>query len=81
MKLAGDGWDIGEVKILSESMSKLKSASRSLIWLNPLKGSPDYEPTTRGMQAALPHLDLFASAHNLNSLRDLMRNLMQFQRG
>jgi uncharacterized protein with von Willebrand factor type A (vWA) domain len=51
-----------------------------LIWLNPLKGSPDYEPTTRGMQAALPHLDLFASAHNLNSLRNLIRELMQFQR-
>ena len=76
-----DGWDTGEVEVLSESMSQLKGASRSLIWLNPLKGSPDYEPTTRGMQAALPHLDLFASAHNLNSLRDLMSNLMQFQRG
>ena len=65
---------------LSESMAHLKRSSRSLIWLNPLKGSPDYEPTTRGMQAALPHLDLFASAHNLNSLRNLIRELMQFQR-
>ena len=76
-----DGWDTGEVEILSESMSHLKRSARSLIWLNPLKGSPDYEPTTRGMQAALPHLDLFASAHNLNSLRDLMSELMLLQRG
>jgi hypothetical protein len=75
-----DGWDTGEVELLSESMAHLKRSSRSLIWLNPLKGSPDYEPTTRGMQAALPHLDLFASAHNLNSLRNLIRELMQFQR-
>ena len=76
-----DGWDTGEVEILSESMSHLRRIARSLIWLNPLKGSPDYEPTTRGMQAALPHLDLFASAHNLNSLRDLMGELMLLQRG
>ena len=76
-----DGWDTGEVEILSESMSHLKRSARSLIWLNPLKGSPDYEPTTRGMQAALPHLDLFASAHNLNSLRDLMGELMLLHRG
>ena len=75
-----DGWDTGEVELLSESMAHLNRSSRSLIWLNPLKGSPDYEPTTRGMQAALPHLDLFASAHNLNSLRNLIRELMQFQR-
>jgi uncharacterized protein with von Willebrand factor type A (vWA) domain len=76
-----DGWDTGEVEMLSESMSHLKRSARSLIWLNPLKGSPDYEPTTRGMQAARPHLDLFASAHNLNSLRDLMGELMLLQRG
>ena len=76
-----DGWDTGEVEMLSESMSHLKRSARSLIWLNPLKGSPDYEPTTRGMQAALPHLNLFASAHNLNSLRDLMGELMLLQRG
>ena len=76
-----DGWDTGEVEMLSESMSHMKRSARSLIWLNPLKGSPDYEPTTRGMQAALPHLDLFASAHNLNSLRDLMGELMLLQRG
>ena len=76
-----DGWDTGEVEMLSESMSHLKRSARSLFWLNPLKGSPDYEPTTRGMQAALPHLDLFASAHNLNSLRDLMGELMLLQRG
>ena len=75
-----DGWDTGEVELLSESMAHLNRSSRSLIWLNPLKGSPDYEPTTRGMQAALPHPDLFASAHNLNSLRNLIRELMQFQR-
>jgi uncharacterized protein with von Willebrand factor type A (vWA) domain len=46
-----------------------------VIWLNPLLGSPDYQPLTQGMMAALPHVDLFLPAHNLDSLRSLARHL------
>jgi hypothetical protein len=46
-----------------------------LIWLNPLLGSPEYEPLTRGMQAALPYIDDFLPVHNLASLEDLTRRL------
>ena len=46
-----------------------------MIWLNPLLGSPGYEPVTQGMSAALPFVDVFASAHNVDSLRDLERHL------
>jgi hypothetical protein len=38
------------------------------VWLNPLLGSPSYKPLTRGMQSAMPHVDVFAAAHNLESL-------------
>jgi uncharacterized protein with von Willebrand factor type A (vWA) domain len=41
------------------------------VWLNPLLGRTGYEPVSQGMQAALPYLDLFAPAHNLNSLQAL----------
>ena len=78
--IISDGWDTGEVDLLEDSMLTLHHRARSVIWLNPLKGSPDYQPSTRGMRAALPHLDLFASAHNLKSLRDLVHQLMKFQR-
>jgi uncharacterized protein with von Willebrand factor type A (vWA) domain len=46
-----------------------------VIWLNPLLGSPGYRPLTRGMQAALPHVDVFAPVHNVESLNALARHL------
>ena len=43
--------------------------------MNPLKGSPRYEPLARGMAAALPSVDVFLSGHNLESLEQLGRVL------
>jgi uncharacterized protein with von Willebrand factor type A (vWA) domain len=79
--IISDGWDTGEVDLLEDSMHFLHKHARNVIWLNPLKGSPGYQPATRGMQAALPHIDIFASAHNLNSLRKLVRQLSRIQTG
>ena len=74
--IISDGWDTGDVEILKESMRALQRRSRCLIWLNPLLGSPAYRPATRGMQAALPYIDLFAPAHNIASLKALVGYLM-----
>lgn len=74
--ILSDGWDTGEPERLAEEIQKLKGRAGRLIWLNPLLGSPTYSPLTRGMQAALPYLDLFAPAHNLASLRALERHLL-----
>lgn len=79
--IVSDGWDTGDVDLLENSMRVLKQRSRSVIWLNPLMGNPGYQPSTRGMQAALPFIDIFASAHNLNSLRRLVRQLSRVQHG
>ncbi len=73
--LISDGWDRGDVKLLGEEMARLQRNSHRLIWLNPLLGSPDYEPLTRGMQAAMPYLDDFLPVHNLASLEDLAEHL------
>lgn len=73
--ILSDGWDTGEPERLAEEIQKLKGRAGRLIWLNPLLGSPLYQPLTRGMQAALPHLDVFAPAHNLASLQALERHL------
>jgi len=70
-----DGWDTGDPAILSEAVQLLRRRSRRLVWLNPLLGSPGYQPLTVGMQAALPHVSAFAPAHNLASLRALERHL------
>ena len=74
--IISDGWDTGDIEVLEENMHALQSRCRCLIWLNPLLGSPDYKPATRGMAAALPYVDLFAPAHNLQSLKDLVGQLM-----
>lgn len=73
--LISDGWDRGEVGVLRGEMARLQRSSHRLIWLNPLLGSPDYEPLTRGMQTALPFIDDFLPVHNLASLEDLADKL------
>ena len=73
--ILSDGWDTGEPDLLERELRQLRRRAGRLIWLNPLLGNPGYEPLTRGMAAALPHLDTFAPAHNLASLRDLARHL------
>ena len=70
-----DGWDRGEPEALGREMSRLQRSCHRLIWLNPLLGSPDYEPLTRGIQAALPYVDDFLPVHNLNSLETLADHL------
>jgi hypothetical protein len=69
--LISDGWDRGAADLLGEEMARLQRNCHRLIWLNPLLGSPEYEPLTRGMQAALPYIDDFLPVHNLASLEDL----------
>ena len=74
--ILSDGWDTGDPALLGEEMRWLHLRSRRLVWLNPLLGSPGYEPLTQGMQAALPHVSVFAPAHNLAALRALERHLL-----
>jgi len=66
-----DGWDRGESNTLQVEMDRLQHSCHRLIWLNPLLGSPDYRPLTVGMKTALPFIDNFLPAHNLDSLIDL----------
>ena len=66
-----DGWDRGEPEVLAEQMQRLARVTHRLVWVNPLKASPGYEPLARGMAAALPHVDTFIEGHSLNALVDL----------
>jgi uncharacterized protein with von Willebrand factor type A (vWA) domain len=69
--IVSDGYDTGEPAQLGSEMRRLRRRCRRIIWLNPLIGWRDYSPAARGMQAALPYVDLFAPAHNLASLAAL----------
>ncbi len=78
--IISDGWDRGDVDLLKREMARLKRNCHRLIWLNPLLGAPEYEPLTRGIQAALPHIDNFLPVHNLASLEDLADRLADLGR-
>jgi uncharacterized protein len=69
--LCSDGLDRGDPEVLEQQMARLGRLAHSVVWVNPLKGSPRYEPLARGMAAALPHVDLFLPGHNLASLEAL----------
>jgi uncharacterized protein with von Willebrand factor type A (vWA) domain len=73
--ILSDGWDTGEPGALAAELGDVKRSVRKLIWLNPLLGLKDYQPITSGMSAALPHIDVFAPAHNLDSLLALEKHL------
>ena len=69
--IVSDGYDTGPPELLAEQVRLLRRRARRVIWLNPMIGWRDYEPVAAGMAAALPHIDLFAPAHNIESLAAL----------
>jgi hypothetical protein len=75
--LISDGWDRGDPTLLGQEIARLQRTSYRLIWLNPLLGMPGYQPLTRGLQAALPHVDDFLPVHNLRSLEQLGAKLAE----
>ena len=75
MLLISDGWDRGDPVVLREQIKRLQRSCHRLIWLNPLIGTLDYAPLTRGLQAALPFVDDFLPARTLSNLTDLALHL------
>ena len=73
--ILSDGWDTGAPEKLAAELRSARSRVEKLVWLNPLLGLKDYQPVTRGMSTALPHVDVFAPAHNLESLLALEKYL------
>jgi uncharacterized protein with von Willebrand factor type A (vWA) domain len=69
--ILSDGLDTGETDVLSNEMQYIQKRAKKIVWLNPLKGMKGYEPTARGMMAAMPSVHDFRAAHNLDSLLEL----------
>jgi uncharacterized protein with von Willebrand factor type A (vWA) domain len=68
--LCSDGLDVGEPDVLARQMQRLSLLAHRVVWLNPLKADAGYEPLARGMQAALPFVDVFADGSSLASIED-----------
>ena len=73
--LISDGWDRGDPVELGEQVARLQRSCHRLIWLNPLIGTADYAPLTRGLQAALPFVDDFLPVRTLTNLAQLAIHL------
>jgi uncharacterized protein with von Willebrand factor type A (vWA) domain len=73
--LISDGWDRGEPAHLRREIARLQRSCHRLVWLNPLLGTADYAPLTRGLQAALPFVDDFLPARTLTNFADLAAHL------
>ena len=73
--LISDGWDRGEPGELRDQIARLQRSCHRLVWLNPLIGTADYAPLTRGLQAALPFVDDFLPARTVTNLADLALHL------
>jgi uncharacterized protein len=69
--LLSDGWDRGDPGELAAELGRLRRTAHRLVWLNPLAADPRYEPLTRAMQAAMPHLDRLLPGNTIASLEQL----------
>ncbi len=74
--ILSDGLDTGSPDLLASELKRIKLRTRQLLWLNPLKGMSGYQPVQQGMSAALPQVDVFESAHNLDSILELENFLL-----
>jgi uncharacterized protein with von Willebrand factor type A (vWA) domain len=78
--IASDGWERQDHELVGREMERLHRAAYAVVWVNPVKGHPDYQPLAAGMRAALPHIDRFVPGHNLSSLEALGGLLSQIER-
>jgi uncharacterized protein len=73
--VASDGWDLGDPDLMASAVKRISRRAYSLVWANPNLADPDFQPITRGMAAALPHVDHLVGCHDLGSLETLVRLL------
>ncbi len=78
--IVSDGWERQDPELVGREMARLARAAYAVIWVNPLKGNPEYQPLAGGMRAALPYIDRFLSGHNLRSLEELAAVLAGIER-
>src|SRR5262249_51135220 len=78
--IASDGWEREDPDAVGREMARLARQAYAVVWVNPLKGHPDYQPLAGGMRAALPYVDRFLPGHNLASLEELADVLAGIER-
>jgi hypothetical protein len=78
--IVSDGWEREDPELVGREMARLGRAAYAVVWVNPLKGDPNYQPLAGGMRAALPYVDRFLPGHNVASLEELAHVLAGIER-
>jgi hypothetical protein len=78
--IVSDGWEREDFGLVAREMARLARAAYAVVWVNPLKGHPGYQPLAGGMRAALPYVDRFLSGQNLSDLEELAEVLAGIER-
>jgi uncharacterized protein with von Willebrand factor type A (vWA) domain len=77
--VVSDGWERQDPEQVGREMARLARQAYAVVWVNPLKGNPEYQPLAGGMRAALPYVDRFLPGHNLSSLEELAAVLARIE--
>ncbi len=75
--IVSDGYDTGDPTLLAEALRTLRRRARRVVWLNPLLNQPGFTPVARGMQAAMPYLDLLAPGADLAAIERVLPQLIK----
>lgn len=78
--ILSDGWDRGDAGVMAREMQRLHENAYRILWLNPLLGNDEYQPLCQGMRTALPWIDYFLPAHNLESFAGFLDRLEKLWR-
>ncbi|WP_336710889.1 vWA domain-containing protein [Arthrobacter sp. USHLN218] len=66
-----DGWAQDDPADVAAQMARLRRLAFRIIWVNPRRAAPGYQPLAGGMAAALPFCDAFVSGHSYDALAEL----------
>lgn len=78
--IVSDGYDTGEPEALAGALVELSRRAHRIVWINPLASRPGWRPESRGMQAALPHVDLLAPGADLATLERVLPDIVTAMR-
>lgn len=69
--IVSDGWDLGDLSVLEESLRALKSIAGHMVWVTPYRSERGFKPETACLRIALRYVDKLLPPTSLESPRIL----------
>ena len=74
--LISDGLERDDNQNLDFEFNRLSLFTNNIIWLNPLLRYEKFEPKVKSIKTILKYVDKFIPIHNINSIKNLLVNIM-----